>query len=42
MTFEYYLLKNDGAEKLWTREEGLAFIDKVLFMKYPYSDHLDN
>jgi hypothetical protein len=42
MTIEVYLLENGIAKKLWNREEGLAFIDKVLFMKYPFSDHLDN
>jgi hypothetical protein len=42
MSLVAYFIENGVEKKLWTREEGLAFVDKVLFMKYPFSDHLDN
>lgn len=42
MNLVVFSIENGAEKKLWAREEGLAFIDKVLFMKYPFSDHLDN
>lgn len=42
MTLTAHSIENGVEKNLWKREEGLASIDKVLFMKYSFSDHLDN
>ena len=42
MRIELHFIKSNQIQQLWHKEEALAYIEKVLFMKYPFSDHLDN